>query len=79
VSFFTNTLSKRVHQYVDTSTPLVVAWDIIQNPSFLPLFQDSYRNYGSWYILPLKPLQHNAYEHTFASHEITVASYLQYA
>jgi hypothetical protein len=45
----------------------------------LPLFQDSYRNYGTWYILPLKPLQHAWYEHTFSSQEVTVASYLQYA
>jgi lipoprotein NlpI len=47
VSFFTTTLSKRVYQYVNTSQPLIVTGDIIQNASFLPLFQDSYRNYGT--------------------------------
>lgn len=79
LSFFTNMLAKWVAQHIDTSAPLVVAWDVIQNPSFLPLFKDSYRVYGSWYIIPLQALQHKTYTHEFSANEIAVASYLHYA
>ena len=78
LSFFTNMLAKWLVTYIDTNIPLVVAWDVIQNPSFLPVFQDSYRAYGTWYIVPLQALQHTSFAYEFCAREITVASYLHY-
>lgn len=76
VSFFTAMLAKWVQQYVPPQQSIMVAGDIIANPSFLPLFKDSYSVYGTSYILPLPPIQSSQVEYTFSPKEIAVASYL---
>jgi len=52
ISFFTDNLCQRLYQYVPTSYDIIVVGDIVQNPSFLSVFQDSYKAFGTGYILP---------------------------
>ena len=78
VSFFTDMLAKWVQQYVPAQQSIMVAGDIIGNPSFLPLFKDSYSAFGSSYILPLPPVQFPEVNYTFMPKEIAVASCLGY-
>ena len=77
VSFFTDTLSQRIQQWIPPGYDVIVAGDIIQNPSFLPLFQDSYGVFSRGYIVPLSAIQSKKYStYTFTPEEVHIASYL---
>lgn len=52
MSFFTDNLCQWLHQYVPVSHDIIVVGEVTQNPSFLSIFQDSYKAFGSGYILP---------------------------
>lgn len=52
ISFFTDNLCHRLYQYVPSLYDIIVVGDIIKNPSFLSVFQDSYKAFGTGYILP---------------------------
>ena len=43
ITFFTDNLCQRLHQYVPPSYDIIVVGDVTKNPSFLPIFQDSYK------------------------------------
>ena len=77
IGFFTNNLCQWLQQYITWTTNLIILGDITRNPSFLPVFKDSYHALSTWFIIPLSAPQQKHMSYTFQSEEMHIACYLE--